>query len=65
MAIVYCAIATGDMIESHFSHSKQWMVGVQCPMSHPWEEALILALLGFLIAMAESNHQWCDPPTVA
>ena len=40
MAIVYCAIATGDMIESHFSHSKQWMVGV------PWEEALILALFG-------------------
>ena len=28
VAIVYCAIAIGDMIESHFSHSKQWMVGV-------------------------------------
>ena len=31
VAIVYCAIAIGDMIESHFSHSKQWMVGVQFP----------------------------------
>ena len=25
VAIVYCAIAIGDMIESHFSHSEQWM----------------------------------------
>ena len=30
--LVYCAIAVGDIIESHFSHSKQWMVGVQCPI---------------------------------
>ena len=31
MAIVYCVIAIGGMIESHVSHSKQWMVGVQGP----------------------------------